>query len=630
MLQRITGLTALEVQAAIEEILGIVGGGVAPVDAEYIVATPNATLTNERALTDNTHLDWNFSVAGQATATIVEPGLAAIIGLAKSDGNFIVGNGATWVAESAGTARTSLGLGASDTPQFAGVDIQATDTTITRFSAGNIAVEGNLVYRAGGTDVPVSDGGTGASSASAARTNLGLGTGDTPQFNGLDLGATDTTITRSAAGVIAVEGVVIPSISSTSTLTNKTLTSPLFTGVSGATHAAGKLVYDTDNECLTFFNNEADIGLQIGQEMYMRVRNSSGSTIANGAPVYVSGNHAGTGLPEISLARANAEGTAICVGLATHAIENNTIGYVTTEGTVHGLDTSAYANGDRLWLSAAAAGALVTTIPSGPNFRVRVGVVTKAAGGTAGSIYVNPAPVLAGYGTANQVAGMNSGATGIEYKTVSGTANQVTVTHGANSIALSAPQDIGTGSSPQFAGLNVGHASDTTLTRSAAGIIAVEGVDVPTISSTHTLSNKTLVAPALGTPASGVLSNCTGYTESITIACSDETTNLTTGTAKVTFRMPYAFTLTGVRANVNTAPTGSTIIVDINENGSTIMAVTKLSIDASEKTSTTAASAAVLSDTTLADDAEITIDIDQVGSTIPGKGLKVTLLGFRP
>ena len=93
--------------------------------------------------------------------------------------------------------------------------------------------------------------------------------------------------------------------------------------------------------------------------------------------------------------------------------------------------------------------------------------------------------------------------------------------------------------------------------------------------------------------------------------------------------MPKALTLTAVRASVNTAPTGSTIIVDINETGATILS-TKLSIDASEKTSTTAATAAVISDASLADDAEITIDIDQVGSTIAGKGLKVTFYGYRP
>jgi hypothetical protein len=117
-------------------------------------------------------------------------------------------------------------------------------------------------------------------------------------------------------------------------------------------------------------------------------------------------------------------------------------------------------------------------------------------------------------------------------------------------------------------------------------------------------------------------------TQAIPIACSDETTALTTGTAKVTFRMPYAFTLTGVRASVTTAPTDATLTVDINEGGVSILS-TKLTIDATEKTSTTAATAAVISDSSLADDAEITIDIDQVGSTIAGAGLKVYLIGTK-
>ena len=108
------------------------------------------------------------------------------------------------------------------------------------------------------------------------------------------------------------------------------------------------------------------------------------------------------------------------------------------------------------------------------------------------------------------------------------------------------------------------------------------------------------------------------------IAASDESTDLATGTGKVYFRMPYAGTLLAVKATVNTAPTGSTLICDINEAGTSVLG-TKLSIDASEKTSDTAASAATITDSALANDAEITIDIDQVGSTVAGKGLKVYL-----
>lgn len=115
-------------------------------------------------------------------------------------------------------------------------------------------------------------------------------------------------------------------------------------------------------------------------------------------------------------------------------------------------------------------------------------------------------------------------------------------------------------------------------------------------------------------------------TEHIGVAVGDETTAITTGTAKVTFRMPYAMTLTAVRASLTTASSSGTPTIDINEGGTTILS-TKLTIDASEKTSTTAATAAVISDSSLADDAEMTIDIDVAGTG--AAGLKVWLIGTR-
>jgi hypothetical protein len=117
-----------------------------------------------------------------------------------------------------------------------------------------------------------------------------------------------------------------------------------------------------------------------------------------------------------------------------------------------------------------------------------------------------------------------------------------------------------------------------------------------------------------------------GPAEVIGIAVSDEETALTTGNAKVTFRMPFAMTLTAVRASLSTASTSGLPTFDINEGGTTILS-TKLTIDANEKTSTTAATAAVISDTGLADDAEITIDIDVAGTG--AKGAKVYLIGRR-
>jgi hypothetical protein len=119
-----------------------------------------------------------------------------------------------------------------------------------------------------------------------------------------------------------------------------------------------------------------------------------------------------------------------------------------------------------------------------------------------------------------------------------------------------------------------------------------------------------------------------GIEEIIIVSLSDEETDLATGTGKASFHMPYAMTLSKVKASVNTAPVGATIIVNIKENGTTILS-TNLSIDASETTSETAASAAVISDAALADNSLITFDIDQVGGSTKGKGLKVTLYGKR-
>ena len=116
--------------------------------------------------------------------------------------------------------------------------------------------------------------------------------------------------------------------------------------------------------------------------------------------------------------------------------------------------------------------------------------------------------------------------------------------------------------------------------------------------------------------------------EVIQVAASDETSNLTTGTAKVTFRMPYAMTLTAVRASLSTAQTSGTLVtVDINLNGTSVLG-TKLTFENGQKTTTTATTPATITTSALTDDGEITIDIDAIGLA-GAKGLKITLIGTR-
>ena len=117
-------------------------------------------------------------------------------------------------------------------------------------------------------------------------------------------------------------------------------------------------------------------------------------------------------------------------------------------------------------------------------------------------------------------------------------------------------------------------------------------------------------------------------TTSFVIACGAEDEALTTGT-KVTFRLPFAFTVTEVRASLTIAGTGANLVtLDFEQNGTTILS-TNITIDASELTSTTASTPPVISTSALTDDASIDCDIDQIDSGGASKGLKMYLIGFK-
>ena len=153
------------------------------------------------------------------------------------------------------------------------------------------------------------------------------------------------------------------------------------------TPAEGLVYWDTVAKTLAVKLDGPDVVMQIGQETHVRVLNKTGSDIPNGSVVYVNGQH--DNRPTIALAKADAAATAKLTGMATETIKNNTTGYVTVFGLVRGLDTSAYTAGDKIYLSAATAGAFTSTAPSFPNFVAFVGrVITVSA--TDGIIGINP------------------------------------------------------------------------------------------------------------------------------------------------------------------------------------------------------------------------------------------------
>ncbi len=129
----------------------------------------NSILTAVDAAALQAALSFGTMAAQNANNVNISGGaIAGITDLAVADG----GTGASTAAGAA----SNLGLGTEDSPQFTAINVgHASDTAIARASAGNITVAGNAIYRAGGTDVPVTDGGTGSSTAAGARGNLGIG-----------------------------------------------------------------------------------------------------------------------------------------------------------------------------------------------------------------------------------------------------------------------------------------------------------------------------------------------------------------------------------------------------------------------------------------------------------------------
>ena len=385
------------------------------------------------------------------------------------------------------------------------------------------------------------------------------------------------------------------------------------------------------------------------------VRNNSGVAIPKGAPVYVTGS-SGT-VKTVALADASTEATAAnTIGIALDAISHNSNGFIVTEGLLSGVDTSTLTEGQMTWLSETT-GAITTTRPTQPAHGVHLGWCVKQAAGSAGILYIK---VDNGYEldelhdvlivgattgqvlrraadglwknatlTAGDVGADAAGTATASMSAHTGAANPHSQYALSSGLGNSATRNVGTTAGTVAAGDDARFHAAVTLAASVADVLNLSGQELQADDpggdrllfwddSEGKLTHATL-GPGITLVGTTVASEYV-----LGIACSDEISDLTAGTAKVTFRMPFAANLIGVRSNVNTAPTGATLVVDLNEAGTSVLS-TKLSIDATEKTSVTAAVPAVISDAVLADDAEMTIDIDQVGATAKGKGLKVWL-----
>lgn len=158
-----------------------------------------------------------------------------------------------------------------------------------------------------------------------------------------------------------------------------------FSGTVPATQPIGTLWFDSSTDSLNFQQN--NITQQIGEEIFIYGRASE--AITDGQVIAVSGAYGTTGFVTFEPAPIGTTDPTHIIGLATEPIAKNSFGRITAFGIVHGLSTSpGFADGDALWYDPTVVGGYTKTQPSAPNIKVQIGVVTKAAGGTNGSIQV--------------------------------------------------------------------------------------------------------------------------------------------------------------------------------------------------------------------------------------------------
>lgn len=353
------------------------------------------TISNSFLTWDGAKFDWVI-VAGSGTVTSVDvsggtTGITFSGGPIKSsgtitmDGVLAISHGGTGQTSAAGAfnaispittkgdliigsgvdTATRLGIGSKDyvlTSDGTTAGWSALPASVSTFSAGTTGftpstATGGAVTLAG--TLVVANGGTGATNATDARTNLSAAqsgaNADITSMSGITGGIQTPDYVQFDTGVTYVRGLA-------------------------------KIMWDSSLGALAYGIDGGNLDIPIGQENVVLVKNSTGSTITAGSVVYTSGGN-GTNIL-VALAQANAESTsAPTLGVAAHDIADGSTGYICTFGLVHGINTNAFTAGQTVYLSPTVAGGLTSTKPQAPNHIVVIGRVTKKSAGN-GELFV--------------------------------------------------------------------------------------------------------------------------------------------------------------------------------------------------------------------------------------------------
>jgi len=296
-------------------------------------------------------------------------------------------------------------------------------------------------------------------------------------YSGLEV---EPTTTVNVAGAGYAQATLVAAIeSSSATITGGTINGVTYdslqlnTGAGTPSHSEGLMFYDATNKCVAYYNDVTDSTLQIGQELWVRVKNNTGLDINNGDIVYLSGQD--SGIPTVALAAADSFSSSVpTLGFATHTITNGSIGLITAFGTVRDLNTSGCSAGDILYLSNTA-GEFTTTAPTSPSYQIILGSCTVSHAST-GEILVDVNPLT----NTNDVINFWNGSI-LEDHTINVSSNGTTIIctlekNGGGDLNLFFNGGFSAFDSTPAASVNLTAGSDTVPTRNYVYILESTGL----------------------------------------------------------------------------------------------------------------------------------------------------------
>ena len=259
----------------------------------------------------------------------------------------------------------------------------------------------NMFYATGGENggaVPVDRGGTGttvvptngqllvgnSTTNAYSVANLGTGAGIAKTVGAGSLSIANTGV----LSVIAGQGIDVDQPTGDVTVSVGTQPYLDFDTTPSYTDQLGRIGWNESDQTLNI-GMEYGVVQQVGEETYARVRNSTGVTIPNGTAV----GFAGAATDALEVAPYIADGsqpTLYILGIMTHDLpDTGEKGYCTTWGFVRDVDTSAFSQGDVLYVSTTVAGELTNVKPTAPNNVIPIAAVVNV-GATDGVIFVRP------------------------------------------------------------------------------------------------------------------------------------------------------------------------------------------------------------------------------------------------